>query len=47
MLDSVVIGCAIGLSIAQWIAAAHHGVMKTESEPMKLTTVTVRLPVVA
>ena len=37
-------GCGLGLSIAQWIAHAHHGTIKIESVPSKITTVTVRLP---
>ncbi len=37
-------GCGLGLSIAQWIVAAHGGVIQFASEPDKLTTVTVRLP---
>jgi heavy metal sensor kinase len=37
-------GCGLGLSIAQWIANAHHGAVKIESLPGGLTTVTVRLP---
>ncbi len=36
-------GCGLGLSIAQWIAAAHGGAVKIESTPGGLTTVTVRL----
>ncbi len=42
--NSAVDGCGLGLSIAQWIVAAHNGAVKIESEPDKLTTVTVRLP---
>lgn len=38
-------GCGLGLSIAQWITTAHGGTIRVESEPDKLTTVTVRLPV--
>jgi len=41
---SSVEGCGLGLSIVEWIAAAHHGTVKIESDPGKLTTVTVRLP---
>jgi signal transduction histidine kinase len=37
-------GCGLGLSIAQWIVSAHGGTIQIESEPWKLTTVTVRLP---
>jgi signal transduction histidine kinase len=42
--NSAVDGCGLGLSIAQWIASAHGGSIKIESDPAKLTTVTVRLP---
>ena len=37
-------GCGLGLSIAQWIVSVHNGTIKIASEPGKLTTVTVRLP---
>jgi len=37
-------GCGLGLSIAQWIVAAHGGTIGITSEPDRLTTVTVRLP---
>jgi signal transduction histidine kinase len=37
-------GCGLGLSIAQWIVTAHHGEIQFSSEPDKLTTVSVRLP---
>jgi len=40
---SVTNGCGLGLSIAQWIATAHHGAMKIESAPGMKTVVTVRL----
>ena len=38
-------GCGLGLSIAQWIAAAHHGSVRIESALGEKTVVTVRLPV--
>jgi signal transduction histidine kinase len=38
-------GCGLGLSIAQWIASAHGGTIRIASQPAKLTTVTVRLPI--
>ena len=41
---SAVDGCGLGLSIAQWIATAHGGEICFSSEPEKLTTVSVRLP---
>ena len=37
-------GCGLGLSIAQWIVTAHQGEIQFSSEPDKLTTVSVRLP---
>jgi heavy metal sensor kinase len=37
-------GCGLGLSIVQWIVSAHHGSVKIESAPDRLTTVTMRLP---
>jgi signal transduction histidine kinase len=37
-------GCGLGLSIAQWIVSVHNGTIRIESVPSKLTTVTVRLP---
>ena len=42
--NSAVDGCGLGLSIAQWIVAAHNGRMEIASAPAKLTTVTVTLP---
>jgi signal transduction histidine kinase len=38
-------GCGLGLSIAQWIVTAHHGKIHVDSEPNRLTTVKVSLPV--
>jgi len=38
-------GCGLGLSIAQWIVAAHDGTIQFASKPDESTTVTVRLPV--
>ena len=37
-------GCGLGLSIAQWIVNAHGGKIEIHSEPEKLTTVTVQMP---
>ena len=42
--SSAVEGCGLGLSIVQWIVAAHSGIIRIESTPGTLTTVTVRLP---
>ena len=42
--SDIVDGCGLGLSIAQWIVSAHNGKIHMESEPSKLTTVTVCLP---
>jgi signal transduction histidine kinase len=42
--NSAVEGCGLGLSIAQWIVTAHRGEIRFSSEPDKLTTVSVRLP---
>ncbi len=39
-------GCGLGLSIAQWIVAAHGGTIQFCSEANRLTVVTVRLPLV-
>lgn len=43
-LGNDVDGCGLGLSIAQWIVHAHHGAIQIASDPAKLTTVTVHLP---
>jgi len=45
--ENTIEGCGLGLSIAQWIVAAHQGSIHIASEPAKLTTVTVRLPIAA
>ena len=37
-------GCGLGLSIAQWIVAAHDGSIQFASKPNESTTVTIRLP---
>ncbi len=37
-------GCGLGLSIAEWIVKVHHGTIRIKSDPSKLTTVTVQLP---
>jgi signal transduction histidine kinase len=37
-------GCGLGLSIAQWIVAAHAGSIRLVSKPKESTTVTVQLP---
>jgi signal transduction histidine kinase len=39
-------GCGLGLSIAQWIVSVHKGEIRINSVPTKLTTVTVRLPLI-
>jgi signal transduction histidine kinase len=44
--ESAIDGCGLGLSIAQWIVSAHTGTIQIESVPSKLTTVTVRLPLI-
>jgi signal transduction histidine kinase len=40
-------GCGLGLSIVQWIVAAHQGSIQIASVPHQQTTVTVQLPVAA
>jgi signal transduction histidine kinase len=40
-------GCGLGLSIARWIVSAHAGTIRVTSEPNRLTTTTVRLPLSA
>lgn len=45
--SNAVEGCGLGLSIAQWIVAAHGGSIRLTSQPEKLTTVAVRLPLSA
>src|ERR1700722_6345934 len=42
--NNTIDGCGLGLSIAQWIVQAHKGEIRIASEPAKLTTVTVLLP---
>jgi signal transduction histidine kinase len=42
--SAAVEGSGLGLSIAQWIVSAHNGTIQMTSEPSKLTTVIVRLP---
>jgi signal transduction histidine kinase len=45
--NSAVEGSGLGLSIAQGIVRAHGGTIGLTSEPGKLTTVEVRLPIAA
>jgi signal transduction histidine kinase len=40
-------GCGLGLSIARWIVTAHGGTIQLTSEPTRLTTAMVRLPLLA
>ncbi len=40
-------GCGLGLSIARWIVSAHGGAIRIDSEPSKLTSVIVQIPVCA
>ena len=42
--NNTIEGCGLGLSIAQWIVKAHRGTIRIISDPDKLTTVTVSLP---
>lgn len=42
--DNTVEGCGLGLSIAQWLTNAHGGGIQFASEPNRLTTVTLKLP---
>jgi signal transduction histidine kinase len=42
--NSAVDGCGLGLSIVHWITTAHDGSLKIESTTGRLTTMTVRLP---
>jgi signal transduction histidine kinase len=42
--SSVVEGCGLGLSIAKWIASAHHGSIHITSQLARSTTVAFRLP---
>jgi signal transduction histidine kinase len=37
-------GCGLGLSIARWITTAHGGTIELSSEPNRLTTAIMRLP---
>jgi signal transduction histidine kinase len=37
-------GCGLGLSIARWITTSHGGTIQIASEPNRLTTATLRLP---
>ena len=45
--NSSVEGCGLGLSIVQWIVRTHNGTIRLASEPERLTTVTVRFPILA
>ncbi|MDB6124600.1 MAG: Integral rane sensor signal transduction histidine kinase [Pedosphaera sp.] len=43
--NNAVDGCGLGLSIAQWIVTAHKGTIHITSQPEKLTTIRVCLPI--
>lgn len=43
--NNAVEGCGLGLSIAQWIVHSHGGTIVVQSQPQKLTTFKVRLPI--
>lgn len=45
--NSAIDGCGLGLSIAQWIVQSHGGTIVVHSQPEKLTTFKVRLPISA
>jgi signal transduction histidine kinase len=45
--SSIVDGCGLGLSIAQWIVSAHGGKIQITSAPQETTVVTVQLPMAA
>lgn len=42
--DNTIDGCGLGLSIPQWIVAAHRGEIRIDSPTGQPTMVTVRLP---
>jgi signal transduction histidine kinase len=42
--SAAVEGCGLGLTIARWIATAHHGSISIQSLPASLTTVNLTLP---
>jgi signal transduction histidine kinase len=42
--NNAVEGCGLGLSIAKWIVAAHHGEIQVASTPSEFTRVVVTLP---
>ena len=45
--NSAIEGSGLGLSIAQWIVKTHGGIIQIDSEPDRLTSVVVKLPVAA